>query len=256
MLMERLRPLVPTPIRRKAGSFLRSLSLAWRTWAYERNKAQAWDNEYPDFEDWKRSSQPSWDSHWEMIHRHLLPIVRANGVTRAVDLGCGKGWLSRKLAPHFDQVYAIDIGPKRLEFARESSSQFTNIRFICADAAQAPKILPLGERYFFVTMAVLSHNSPRAVERILRWVDSVCAAGSVVYFNEAWSLRRAAQVSYDWWWHSLPKTYDRQLAGWDLTFYGISSHPNESIRAEGKELPLRVHGQRIGKGIFGVKVQP
>ena len=175
-------------------------------------------------------------------------------MTKAADLGCGQGWLSRKLAPHFDRVYAIDIGSKRLEYARELSSQFSNIDFICADAAQAPEILPPGERYFFVTMAVLSHNSPRAVQHILRWIDSVCAAGSVVYFNEAWSLGRTVQTGYSWWWHSLPKTYARCLVAWDLSFYGISSHPDESIRAEGSRLSLYINGERVGKGILGVKV--
>lgn len=64
--------------------------------------------------------------HWTFCEKRLLIyfchiddcLQKAKPHVLAVDLGCGTGQISRLLAPHFQEVVAIDVSESQLEEAR------------------------------------------------------------------------------------------------------------------------------------------
>ena len=81
----------------------------------------------------------------EESHRHLgLAIgheVPAGESDTILDLSCGTGWFARHLAAEVvpnGHVVGIDLSPKMIEQARESSGEFSNIRFEVARAEKLP----------------------------------------------------------------------------------------------------------------------
>jgi SAM-dependent methyltransferase len=54
----------------------------------------------------------------------------------ALEIGCGAGAFTRKLALRARRVTALDLSPAMIETARERSSEFGNINYVLADASQ------------------------------------------------------------------------------------------------------------------------
>ena len=82
----------------------------------------------------------------------------------ALDVGCGRGVLARKLARHCDEVIAIDVDRDCLAVAKATMDLEPNIIFMQGDVLQQP--LPQGSFDFVVAVATL-HHLPlhRALER-------------------------------------------------------------------------------------------
>jgi SAM-dependent methyltransferase len=70
------------------------------------------------------------NSHY---HDFLLRHVPSN-CGRALEIGCGTGAFSRRLAERSEQVLAIDLSPEMIRSARDRSRNFANIDFQVADA--------------------------------------------------------------------------------------------------------------------------
>jgi SAM-dependent methyltransferase len=63
------------------------------------------------------------------VHARLLEL--APGRERLADLGCGPGKLARALAPHFDEVLAVDPSAAMLQLGRTlDAAQHRNIRWL------------------------------------------------------------------------------------------------------------------------------
>jgi SAM-dependent methyltransferase len=99
----------------------------------------------------------AWDARWttnegraDWLEAHpdvvaLLPELRARGVRRALDLGCGVGRHALLLAGHGIEVDAIDGSPAGIEFARQQAKArglSLNLRLSPAD------VLPFPEQTF------------------------------------------------------------------------------------------------------------
>jgi ubiquinone/menaquinone biosynthesis C-methylase UbiE len=65
-------------------------------------------------------------------HRLLLRHVPAN-CGQAVEIGCGTGAFSRRLAEVAAQVTAIDLSPQMVRVARSQSAHLRNLEYCCAD---------------------------------------------------------------------------------------------------------------------------
>jgi ubiquinone/menaquinone biosynthesis C-methylase UbiE len=85
-----------------------------------------------DFDRIALTSGGGWD-HNEHYHGFLLSHVPTR-CEAALDVGCGTGSFSRRLAERSDWVLALDLSPCMLEIARERSRQFSNIEFLLASA--------------------------------------------------------------------------------------------------------------------------
>lgn len=99
------------------------------------------------------ASDDGWtqNSHY---HDLLLRPVAA-GCRRALEIGCGTGAFSRRLARCSEQVTALDLSPEMIRIARERSLEFKNIDFEVADAAELD--FPSEEFDCVATIATLHH---------------------------------------------------------------------------------------------------
>ncbi|TDQ54956.1 class I SAM-dependent methyltransferase [Actinorugispora endophytica] len=98
---------------------------------------------------------PHWNhnTHYhDLLLRHL-PV----GAVRALDVGCGTGRLTRRLALRVDRVDALDPSPVMVAAARERTPDRLNARFTEATLADHP--LEPGA-YDFVTALSSLHHMP------------------------------------------------------------------------------------------------
>lgn len=80
------------------------------------------------------ASDDGWtqNSHY---HDFLLRQVPAN-CRRALEIGCGTGAFSRRLARRAEHVTALDLSPEMIRIARERSLAFKNLEFEIRDAVE------------------------------------------------------------------------------------------------------------------------
>ncbi len=106
-----------------------------------------------DFDRLAQFSQDGWDhnSHYhDFLLRHL-PARCAN----ALDVGCGTGMFSRRLAARTDHVLALDLSPEMIRVARERSAGYPNIDLQVADALTYE--FPDGHFDCAASIAILHH---------------------------------------------------------------------------------------------------
>ena len=72
-----------------------------------------------------------------------------------MDIGCGKGTFSRRLAEQSRSVLALDLSPEMIRLARSGSASFANIDFQLADVMSLD--LPPGEFDCVASIATLHH---------------------------------------------------------------------------------------------------
>lgn len=65
-------------------------------------------------------------------HNFLLRHLRSN-CDDVLEIGCGKGEFSRRLAQRSQRVLALDLSPEMIRIARESSQHLPNIEYQLAD---------------------------------------------------------------------------------------------------------------------------
>src|SRR3989442_1282309 len=77
------------------------------------------------------SSDDGWTQN-SYYHNFLLRHVPVK-CESALEIGCGTGALSRRLAQYAQNVLALDLSPEMIRIARQRSTQFSNIEFQVAD---------------------------------------------------------------------------------------------------------------------------
>jgi SAM-dependent methyltransferase len=87
-------------------------------------------------------------------HNFLLRHLRLH-CNRALEIGCGKGEFSRRLAARAGHVLALDLSPEMIRLAREQSAGFPQIDFQIADVMSHD--LPAEEFDCIATLATLHH---------------------------------------------------------------------------------------------------
>lgn len=97
------------------------------------------------------SERWSQNSHY---HDFLLRHVPTN-CRRALEVGCGSGAFSRRLARCSEQVLALDLSPEMIRLARERSDEFRNLEFQVADAVE--RDFPDEEFDCIATIATMHH---------------------------------------------------------------------------------------------------
>src|SRR5450631_641159 len=81
------------------------------------------------------------------MERDHLPIVlpairkmRLAATDNVLDVGCGSGWLARRLAGLVPEgrVVGVDISDEMVRVARRSSAEFQNVLFVSGEAEEIP----------------------------------------------------------------------------------------------------------------------
>ncbi len=124
----------------------------------------------------------------------LLTIFAKKGGT-ALDIGCGVGALSFKLAAKCSKVVGVDLSQKMISYAKNKKLKMgvANVEFLCADAANAAVLFP--ERFDIATLVLFLHEIDEAirskvVENILSISDRLIIADYSSPFPRSASARR------------------------------------------------------------------
>ncbi len=117
------------------------------------------------FEAAYRESDDPWASaspryrYQGLKYDRLVALLPAKRFCNALDLGCGLGLLSQKLAGRADNVLGIDIAPAAIEHARRRAGALDNVAFQAGDILNLPA--SLDGRFDLVVVAdVLYYLSP------------------------------------------------------------------------------------------------
>lgn len=118
------------------------------------------------------SSFEGW-SHNSEYHAYLLARV-GERCGRALEIGCGTGEFTRRLAGRAERVLAVDLSPRMIEAARERSAGCENVEFVLGDVME----LPLAEGAFdCVTTLTTLHHLP--MEEALKKIRRALKPGGV-----------------------------------------------------------------------------
>jgi SAM-dependent methyltransferase len=121
------------------------------------------------------------DDGWtENNHHHgfLLRQVPAN-CSSALEVGCGTGAFSRRLAERAQQVVALDLSAEMIRVARARSEQFKNLEYHCDDVMVVD--FPPESFDCIATIATLHHLPLREV--LFKLKDSVKPGGVLLVLD-------------------------------------------------------------------------
>jgi ubiquinone/menaquinone biosynthesis C-methylase UbiE len=111
-------------------------------------------------------------------HDFLLRHVPRDCI-RALEIGCGTGAFSRRLAQRAQRVTAIDLSSEMIRVARSRSTQLSNIDFAVADLMS--RDLPADHFDCVATIATLHHLPLRAA--LLKLIDALKSGGILIVLD-------------------------------------------------------------------------
>src|SRR5258707_848080 len=106
--------------------------------------------------------------------RHELPDF-----SQALEIGCGTGAFSRRLAQRAQRVTAIDLSSEMIRVARSRSSQLSNLDFEVADLMS--RDFPAEHFDCIATIATLHHLPLRAA--LLKLIDTLRPGGGLLLLD-------------------------------------------------------------------------
>jgi SAM-dependent methyltransferase len=113
-------------------------------------------------EDFDRIALASPDGSLQNSHYHNFLLRRLPGDCHAVlEIGCGKGEFSRRLAATSEHVLALDLSPEMIRIARAQSTHLPNIDFQIADVITHD--LPAESFDCIASLATLHHLPLREI---------------------------------------------------------------------------------------------
>jgi SAM-dependent methyltransferase len=110
----------------------------------------------------------------------LIGLLPKHRFGRALDLGCGLGLMTQRLAPLADEVLGLDIAEAAVTQARQRASQ-KNLRFAQADLLDLPRTLD-GRFDLVVVADILYYLSPldeRVLKSMVARIAGLLAPGGI-----------------------------------------------------------------------------
>jgi len=112
-----------------------------------------------EFNQWAAAGRgDEMEDHHSDITDQTLALMNIQPSDRILDLGCGTGWASRRLArlATAGEVVGLDVADEILHRAEETSSGFKNIRYVWGSAENIPapaglftKVLSVESFYYY-----------------------------------------------------------------------------------------------------------
>jgi SAM-dependent methyltransferase len=161
---------------------------------------------------------------------HLLPEWRTFGVdtTSCLEIGCGAGRITQQLVQTFDRVYALDVSPDMVEYARAHVTPAERIAYFVTEGIE----IPLPDQ---AVTAVLSLH-------VFQHFDSV--ADSLAYWREIYRVLRPGGTLFiqlpihNWPW--APSIFDSVYRARRIVGSAIASVKRLMMQRGSERLFLRV----------------
>jgi ubiquinone/menaquinone biosynthesis C-methylase UbiE len=112
-----------------------------------------------EFNQWAAAGRgDEMESHHSDITEQTLALMDIKAEDRILDLGCGTGWASRRMAriATAGEVVGVDVADEMLRRAEQSSSAFRNVRYAWGSAENIPeadntlnKVLSVESFYYY-----------------------------------------------------------------------------------------------------------
>ena len=112
-----------------------------------------------EFNEWAAAGRgDAMEDHHSDITDQTLELMDLQPSDRVLDLGCGTGWASRRLARMVPQgeVVGIDVADEMLRRAEQASSGFKNLHYVWGSAERIPapdnafdKVLSVESFYYY-----------------------------------------------------------------------------------------------------------
>ena len=156
----------------------------------------------------KRKSDGGWDrgaffAKGEGYMELISPALGGLSIeSKALDLGCGAGRISRALAARFASVIGVDVAPSMVALAAELCSDVSNAEFRVGSGQSLP--LQDGEVGIVVSLQVLQHIDPDALPNTLGECHRVLAAGGTSILHIPGPSKGAARRR---WMRLIPMRY-------------------------------------------------
>lgn len=161
-----------------------------------------------------------------------LPVMRRYQPRDVLDLGCGTGEITARMAELFPaaRVTGVDLIESHLEIGRGKAARFGDrVTFQVADAFE----LPFADGAFDLVVCRHVLQAIPHAEQVLAEMVRVCRPGGMLHvLAEDYGMIHAAPTRRDvaWFWHEAPRAYEK-LAGTDL-------HIGRTIHHHLRALPL------------------
>jgi ubiquinone/menaquinone biosynthesis C-methylase UbiE len=132
-------------------------------------------SEWEELADWWDSKQGESGDLWHraLVDPSLLEVVGNCRNKDILDLGCGNGYLARRLARAGARVTAVDSSARMIKNAKAHDQGGPRIRYICSDAAS----LKLADARFDIVYANMSLDDIENAEGAIKEVGRVLKAG-------------------------------------------------------------------------------
>lgn len=138
----------------------------------------------PDAALWKQRAETS-----SRVVRRLM----SRGARRVLDLGCGYGWLSARLAREGNmQVVAVEAIPAELERAREAFGDVPNIEWICVDVFDRTWTPEAFDAVVLCASIQYFESLPALVDRLSRLLHK---SGEILVFDSPLWRRREVEAA-------------------------------------------------------------
>jgi ubiquinone/menaquinone biosynthesis C-methylase UbiE len=110
-----------------------------------------------EFNQWASAGRgDEMEDHHSDITEQTLELMGLQLDDRALDLGCGTGWASRRLARVAGEVVGLDVADEMLRRGEQASAGFSNIRYVWGTAEKIPapdnhftKVLSVESFYYY-----------------------------------------------------------------------------------------------------------
>jgi len=133
-----------------------------------------------EFNQWAAAGRgDEMEDHHSDITDQTIALMNIQPTDRILDLGCGTGWASRRLArmASAGEVVGLDVADEMLHRAEEASSEFNNIRYVWGSAENIPAL----DGLFTKVLSVESFYYYADQNKALRELKRVMAPGGQLF---------------------------------------------------------------------------
>src|SRR5215467_4884153 len=92
-----------------------------------------------EFNQWAAAGRgDEMEAHHSDITEQTLALMDLQLTDRVLDLGCGTGWASRRMARVSAEVTGLDVADEMLRRAEQASTGVKNVRYVWGSAEKVP----------------------------------------------------------------------------------------------------------------------